>query len=349
MSMWNSEIVRWAKANPLWFWGGLLAAVAGVYWAAGGNKGTGHVHAVANKVSVPPVYTFTQPLPLSQPQDAARVLLGERLFHDVRLSSDNTVGCFSCHDLGTGGVDNKVHSVGVNGALGTINAPTVFNSGYNFLQFWDGRAPTLEDQVEGPVNNPKEMASNWPQVIGKLSDDAGYRTTFAQIYRDGITAENIKDAIATFERSLVTPNSRFDRYLRGEEEVLDAEEKRGVRLFQSYGCASCHQGINLGGNMYERMGMMGDYFKDRGEIMVVDNGRYNLTHDIEHMNEFKVPSLRNIARTAPYFHDGSAKTLEQAVRVMAKYQIGRPVPDEDIRAIVRFLESLTGEYKGVPL
>lgn len=294
-------------------------------------------------------FEAASPLPQHVVLDAKRVALGERLFHEVRLSSDDTISCASCHGLNTGGVDNRFRSIGVKGGVGGVNSPTVFNSGFNFVQFWDGRAPTLEAQIEGPVNHPLEMGSNWGLVTGKLRQDASYPRLFDEIYRDGITADNIKDAIATFERSLVTPDSRFDRFLRGEAAALNEDEARGYELFRSYGCSSCHQGVNLGGNMYEKMGLMGDYFADRGNLTEADNGRYNLNHDPRSMHEFRVPSLRNVALTAPYFHDSHAATLEQAVAIMAKYQLGRPMPVSDLNAIVSFLRSLSGTYKGKSL
>jgi len=294
-------------------------------------------------------FGVVQPLPQRVDLEIGKVTLGERLFHEVRLSGDGTVGCFSCHALETAGVDNRVHSLGVNGAEGEVNAPTVFNSGFNFVQFWDGRAATLEEQIDGPINNPKEMASSWPQVVAQLSSDATYVVQFRALYADGLTVANIKDAIATFERSLVTPNSRFDRYLKGDSAVLSAQEKRGFELFQSYGCSACHQGVNLGGNMYEKMGLIGDYFADRGNLIDADLGRFRIDHAEQSRYEFKVPGLRNVARTAPYFHDGSVSTLREAVIVMTKYQLGRPMPPQDVDAIVAFLKSLTGEYKGRPL
>jgi cytochrome c peroxidase len=294
-------------------------------------------------------FDFTQALPPSPELDLRKVTLGQQLFHDPRLSKDDTVSCATCHGLGTGGVDNKARSIGVGGGVGGINTPTVFNSGLNFVQFWDGRAPTLEAQIEGPVNHPLEMASNWAQVTDKLKVDANYPTAFAAIYPNGINATTIKDAIATFERSLLTPNSRFDKFLRGETSALNEQEKKGYTLFQSYGCVSCHQGANLGGNMYEKMGLMGDYFADRGNVTEADKGRFNLTHDLANLHEFRVPSLRNVALTAPYFHDGNAKTLEEAIAVMTKYQLGRPMPEPDLAAIAAFLRSLTGEYQGKPL
>lgn len=296
-----------------------------------------------------PVMAVTQPLPDKLNLDPRKVALGDTLFHDVRLSGNGTVSCASCHVLAEGGDDNRSHSNGINGAQGGINAPTVFNSGFNFVQFWDGRAATLESQIDGPVNNPVEMASNWPQVINKLQQDSRYREAFSELYKDGISTDNIKDAIATFERSLVTPDSRFDRYLKGEQTALSRAEKNGYLLFQGYGCIACHQGINLGGNMFERMGMMADYFGDRGNITKADQGRFNVTQREADRYYFRVPSLRNVDRTAPYFHDGSATDLSEAVRVMAKYQLGRPMPEEDLRDIVLFLKSLNGKYGGKDL
>jgi cytochrome c peroxidase len=180
-------------------------------------------------------------------------------------------------------------------------------------------------------------------VIDKLKQDDGYRKSFASLYRDGIAPQNIVDAIATFERSLVTPNSPFDRYLRGDNAAMSEAAQHGYQLFQSYGCISCHQGVNLGGNMYERMGLMGNYFEDRGNITEADYGRYNVTKDERDRYAFKVPSLRNVALTSPYFHDGSVNTLPEAVSAMAKYQLGRKIPENDRSDLVQFLYALSGE------
>lgn len=289
------------------------------------------------------------PLPLLLKLDAAKVALGGRLFHEPRLSGDDTVSCAQCHDLNHGGVDHAVHSHGVGGKEGVINAPTIFNSGFNFRQLWDGRAETLEEQIDGPLLNPAEMASNWPQVIAKLNMDADYRKAFSATYPDGITPTNIKDAIGTFERSLYTPNSRFDRFLRGDKSALNSTEQAGYMMFKEIGCVACHQGMNVGGNLFEKIGIMGDYFAARGHLTRADLGRYNHTGIEAHRFEFKVPSLRNVALTAPYFHDGSAATLEEAVRVMAKYQLGMDLNEAEQRLISDFLRTLTGEYQGVPL
>lgn len=285
------------------------------------------------------------PLPDLPDVEPRKVQLGEQLFHDTRLSADNSVSCATCHDLSQGGADNLEKPVGIDGQKGPLNTPTVFNSAYNFSQFWDGRARNLEEQAAGPVHNPVEMASNWSEVTAKLGNDPNMKAAFRELYEDGITGDNIVDAIATFERTLVTMDSPFDRFLRGDENAISAEAKQGYELFQSYGCASCHQGINVGGNMYQTMGAMGDYFVDRGDMDDSDQGRFHVTGKEQDRHVFKVPSLRMVTSTAPYFHDGQAKTLEQAVELMAKYQLGRDMAPEDLGPIVAFLRSLAGEYK----
>ena len=290
-----------------------------------------------------------KPIPAELKLDARKVALGDRLFHDKRLSKDNSMSCAGCHNLARGGVDGLPSSIGIGGARGPINAPTVFNSSLNFRQFWDGRAASLEEQAAGPVHNPKEMGSNWAEVLGKLSQDAALVGQFKAIYPDGLQSQNIQDAIAVFERSLTTPNARFDKYLKGDKAALSSDELRGYQLFKTYGCVACHQGVNMGGNMFQTFGVMGDYFNKRGSITAADLGRYNVTKNDADKHVFKVPSLRNIALTAPYFHDGSAKTLNDAVDVMFKFQLGRPASTQDKELIVKFLHTLTGEYNGKPL
>lgn len=297
-----------------------------------------------------------EPIPLRLELNESKVKLGEKLFHDSRLSGDNTISCASCHDLNTGGTDRLVNSIGIQKQLhfvNSVNSPTVFNSGFNFKQFWDGRTETLEDQVETPLLSDHEMGGkSWPEVVNKLKQSSEYVSWFKQLYSDGITSDNIdniKDAIATFERSLYTPNSRFDRFLRGEQNALTEEEKEGYQRFKSYGCVSCHQGMLLGGNMFQSFGLHGNYFADRGNVTKADLGRFNVTGDERDRYVFKVPSLRNVVLTNPYFHDGSAATLEEAIKVMAKYQLGRQLPQTDIDLIIKFLNTLTGEYKGKSL
>jgi cytochrome c peroxidase len=286
------------------------------------------------------------PLPLALALDQRKVELGRRLFHEAKLSGDGTISCASCHNLASGGVDRLPRSRGIGGKEGAINAPTVFNSGYGFRQFWDGRAETLEDQVNGPLQNSLEMGGAWPKTVAVLAGDSSYGGEFAEIYPDGVQPKNIRDAIATFERSLVTPNSRFDRFLRGDHAALNENEREGYRLFKRIGCVSCHQGMNIGSNSYQKLGIMENYFEARGHINAADFGRFNVTQSEDDRFYFKVPSLRNVALTAPYLHDGTAKTLNDAVRIMARFQLGVRLEAEEEAAIVAFLRTLTGEYQG---
>lgn len=286
------------------------------------------------------------PIPPSVDLDGRKVELGERLFNDPVLSHDDSVSCATCHSLTKGGTDQLTRSIGIGGHSGSINAPTVFNSSYNFKQFWDGRAETLEDQIDGPTQAAQEMGSNWAEIINKLSQSARYVGDFGKIYADGIQRDNVKDAIATFERSLITPNSRFDQYLLGNRDALTTEEKQGYYLFKEYGCASCHQGVNIGGNLFQKFGVMSSRSDAGSNATKADLGRFNVTGQEADKFVFKVPSLRNVALTAPYFHDGSVTQLDQAVTIMSVTQLGRPLTVAETAAIVKFLKSLSGEYKG---
>lgn len=280
--------------------------------------------------------------------DMRKVILGNLLFHDVRLSSDNTVSCASCHGLNTGGVDNKQYSEGVGGQFGGVNAPSVYNAHYNFVQFWDGRAATLADQAAGPPLNPVEMANtSFDEICEKLNADAAFAKAFKEVYPDGFNQANITDAIQEFERTLLTPNSRFDKYLKGDNSAMTAEELTGYDLFKKYNCATCHVGENMGGQSYELLGIKHDYFADRGtELTVEDNGRFKETNNERDRHRFKVPGLRNVALTAPYFHDGTQATLDEAVKAMAKYEVGVDLSEQETKQLVAFLQTLTGEYQG---
>lgn len=283
-----------------------------------------------------------RPLPERLGLDHRKVELGSLLFVDKRLSADGTIACSSCHDFANGGADPRPRSIGIHGAASAVNAPSVFNSGLNFRELWNGSAPSLEAFVTGVVQNPKVFGSKWSDVVLKISRDPDLDARFAALYGDGVTRDNIVDALATYARSLVTP-SRFDRYLRGDTRAITAEEAQGYERFKSYGCIACHQGVNVGGNMYQKFGVMGDYFRDHGHDTPADQGRYAVTGRDSDRHVFKVPSLRNVALTAPYFHDGSAPTLEAAVGVMFRYQLGRTAPPVDRALIVQFLKTLTGE------
>ena len=301
---------------------------------------------LAAQVGAAPLDEPIKPIPLVQELDPARTELGRRLFQDVRLSANDSVSCASCHQLASGGADQRAFSRGFSGRQAVVNTPTVLNAGFNFRQFWDGRAGSLEAQIDAVIENPVEMGSTWQDVIGKVTADTHYRTAFAAAYSDGVNQANIENAIATFERSLTTPNSRFDQYLRGDADALSAEEKAGYLKFKQYGCIACHQGVNVGGNMFQKFGVMGDYFQARGNPSEADLGRFRVTGNEADKNVFKVPSLRNVALTAPYFHDATAKTLEEAVDVMFKYQLGRVASEADMQSIIKFLETLTGEHEG---
>jgi cytochrome c peroxidase len=256
------------------------------------------------------------PLRLITGLDPKLVNLGGRLFHESRLSIDGTISCASCHDLSSGGDDGRKLSVGTGGAQGERNTPTVFNSGHNPFQFWDGRVRSLEEQVNGPIANPNEMASNWDHVVAVLAKDPDYVRAFQEALGQGPTPDGVRFAIAEFERSLVTLDSPFDRYMNGDESALSESAIRGYGLFLDVGCVTCHQGANVGGNMRQPLGRMRAYFKDGDE---------------------PVDEI-----TAPYFHDGSISTLAEAVRLMARFQLAEELVDSEVEDIVRFLESLTG-------
>jgi len=280
-----------------------------------------------------------RPIPLHTVVLSQKEVLGKELFMDPRLSKDNTVACVSCHNLSYGGADSEPVSTGVGGKKGQINSPTVFNAVNSLSQFWDGRAKDLKAQASGPMMNPIEMANTPENIVKTLSKIPRYQKLFKEVYpQQGISVDTIADAIAAYEKRLITPNARFDRYLRGDVRALNPQEKEGFNLFKNYGCISCHNGINIGGNMYQRFGVFLQY-KDRYDTM----GRFNVTGKAEDKYYFKVPSLRNIEKTAPYFHDGSAKTMEEAVQKMGYYQLGRNLSREDIKKITAFLRTLTGE------
>jgi cytochrome c peroxidase len=285
-----------------------------------------------------------RPLPVSHNESSDEVRLGKLLFHDTRLSADNTISCSSCHDLKRQGIDHLPSAIGIGGSKGPIKTPTVYNSSFNFVQFWDGRAASLEEQAAGPVHNPIEMGSDWKQVLMKLEQDPAMVRRFNEVYADGMTPSNITKAISTFERTLITANSPFDRWLRGDEQVLSDKELQGYHLFKSYGCIACHQGANVGGNLFAKMGAMNDYFSERGKNLTqADKGRFNVTGDKEDLYMFKVPSLRLVSDYSYFFHDASVSKLEDAIRVMGKYQLGREIPKRDIALIAGFLRTLKGE------
>jgi len=277
-----------------------------------------------------------KPIPLNSGVNWRKAALGKRLFHDPILSKDNTVSCASCHDLQRGGDDGLPVSIGIGGAVGDINAPTVYNAVFNFRQFWDGRAKDLAEQVYGSVENPMEMGESMEHVAKKLQQNIWYAKEFSQLYEDGVAPANIANAIAAYERTLITPNAPFDQYLRGDEDAISPEAKRGYALFQYKGCIICHNGVNVGGNLYNKFGI---YKASKSR----DLGRYHITKKESDKYVFKVPSLRNVSLTSPYMHDGRVTTLFDAVKLMTEYQLGRFMSDAEIEDIVSFLQSLEGE------
>lgn len=286
-----------------------------------------------------------QPVMDSIPVDPVKVALGFKLYHDMRLSADNTVSCATCHPLDQAGMDGLQTSTGIYDQKGFINAPTVYNAALNTVgQFWDGRAKDLQAQAGGPPLDMLEMGSDWEQITGKLKEDQEMVRAFAALYPEGITEASITDAIAEFEKTLLTPDCPFDRYLKGDKNALSADELKGYELFKTNNCATCHVGVNFGGQSYEYMGIVADYFKDRGTPLHdnKDYGHFNLTRDSVDFQSFKTPTLRNVALTAPYLHDGTAATLQDATRIMLKYQTGKELSDADIELIVTFMKSLTG-------
>jgi len=278
--------------------------------------------------------------------DTAKIELGRKLFHDVRLSHGNARACASCHPLDGGGSDGRPRSSGADSNPLDYNSPTIFNVALNFRLNWRGTFHSLEEQNDAVLLDRRLMNTNWEELLGKLRHDADYARSFAAIYGGSPERSRVLDALATFQRSLVTPNAPFDRYLNGQRDAITADEERGYHLFKSYGCISCHQGVNLGGNLFQRFGIFEDASTQRWRVTDGDLGRFAITKIESDRHVFRVPSLRNVAVTAPYFHDGSVSSLREAVDIMARVQLGRDLPAQDIDLLVKFLGTLTGEYQG---
>ncbi|HET9933664.1 MAG TPA: cytochrome c peroxidase, partial [Polyangiaceae bacterium] len=262
------------------------------------------------------------------------------------VSEDGRVSCGSCHPRERAFVDGNDRTEIEGRPRTPTNTTTLLNVRYYYWLGWFGQSDSLEGHLDGLIKSRKLMASSWDGITGRLQADPKWVRRFSAVFSDGVTSDNVRRALLAYERSLTTPNAPFDRFLRGEAEALSSEARQGYSLFKSFGCVSCHQGVAVGANMLETFGVMRDYFADRGERSDADRGRMNVTGRDEDRHVFRVPSLRNVAVTAPYFHDGSAPTLDEAVKVMARYQLGRELDPNEIGAIVAFLGSLTGEYPG---
>ena len=292
-------------------------------------------HALAATPRTEPV----QPIPAVVVTNPAMVELGKKLFFDPRLSKSGFISCNSCHNLSMGGTDNIKTSIGHNWQQGPINSPTVLNSSLNLAQFWDGRAASLKDQAGGPIANPGEMAFTHELAVDMLQSIPGYVNDFAVVFgQDTLNIDMVTDAIAAFEETLVTPNSDFDLWLKGDDKALTAQALAGYQLFKESGCVACHNGPNLGGTSYQKMGVVEAYKSDSPEV-----GRAAVTGIDADRFLFKVPTLRNVELTYPYFHDGEAASLEEAVDIMGRLQLGRVYSEQEIGNIVAFLKSLTGE------
>jgi cytochrome c peroxidase len=263
----------------------------------------------------------------------------------VRLSGQNTMACATCHRLGEGGDDGLPHAMTATGTPLSRNTPTIFNVAFNAAFNWDGGVRTLEAHAERVLLSPALMHTTWSELLAKLQTASDYHAAFASLYPGRLTPAHVLDALVTYERSLVTPNSRFDQYLRGHPEALSPVERWGYEIFKAYGCAACHQGINVGGSMFQKFGLFQQTSAPHDPTRPVDLGRFLLTQVPRDREVFRVPSLRNVALTAPYFHDGRAGTLEEAVAIMARVQLGRTLSQQETHAIVQFLHTLTGEYQ----
>lgn len=285
-----------------------------------------------------------KPIPRAANLDVHRVALGARLFADVRLSRDERSSCSSCHPLSRAGMDGVALAPRPSGTPGIRNTPTIFNVGFSPTLNWDGLANTLERHAELLLQEGGLMGVTWPEVLSRLGRDSSYVSGFKAAYPPGLTRFSVVDAIANFERSLLTPNSRFDLYLRGERTALSTQEQEGYRFFKAYGCVSCHQGVNMGGNLYQKFGIFEEMIP--GSRAQEDEGRFRITKVPRDRYVFRVPSLRNVALTSPYFHDGRESSLKGAVETMAKAQLGRKLETNEIARLVDFLQTLTGEYRG---
>jgi cytochrome c peroxidase len=293
---------------------------------------------------------FFQPLPTlaenpQNPVTAEKSALGKQLYYDTRLSMHNTQSCNTCHNLATFGVDNKPTSPGDNGKNGDRNSPTTLNAALHFVQFWDGRMKDVEEQAGGPVMNPAEMSMpNEREVMSRLEKSEGYKKIFAAAFPDQknpVTFENMRKAIGAFERTLITPG-KFDKFLQGEKTALDTAELAGLKTFMQTGCTACHSGPLLGGMMFQKYPVFGTH-KDYTGSTSDDLGRMKETKNEADKYMFKVPSLRNIAETWPYYHDGSVKELDKSIVIMAKAELNRDLTPLEVTHLVAFMKALTGE------
>ena len=285
------------------------------------------------------------PLPDLPALDQAKVELGRQLFNDKILSSKGMLACTSCHDLASSGTVPLKRTVGYDGRMHRFNAPTIFNVANNYRLGWRGDFTSLEQQNEAVLLDRNLMSTDWATLLSKLRGSLNYEPLFLRAYGHRPDRESVLDALATFQRSLLTP-SPFDRYLRGDASAISDEAKTGYALFDEYGCTSCHQGSNVGGNMFQKFGIFADPQPLGAPVSDGDLGRWTITGADRDIGVFRVPSLRNVEVTGPYFHDGRADTLEEAVKIMGRSELGRNISEGDVTSIIAFLKTLTGSYEG---
>ncbi|RWQ60230.1 MAG: c-type cytochrome [Mesorhizobium sp.] len=297
----------------------------------------------------PPIVEPIAPITGAGSSDQAKIALGESLFNDVRLSHSDVIACSGCHRLDLSGDDGRARSTAADGGQLDFNAPTVFSAALNFRLNWRGNFRTVEEQNEAVLLDDRLMNTSWEELLPKLRSDSDYSRRFVTLYGAAPDRTDVLDALAIFQRSLITPNARFDRHLKGERDAITADEEHGYQLFKAYGCIACHQGANVGGNLFQKFGIFRNPFAGQQNVTQADLGRFAITGVESDRHVFRVPSLRNVAVTAPYFHDGRTASLADAVKIMARSQLGRELDQRDADLIVKFLATLTGEYRGQPL
>ncbi|MBY3088333.1 c-type cytochrome [Rhizobium laguerreae] len=287
------------------------------------------------------------PLPDAPQLDPGRVELGKRLFHDKLLSKRREVSCSSCHDLATGGTIHAARTIGYEGKMHAFNAPTIFNVGNNYRLGWRGKFTSLVSQNDAIIHDSNLLAMDWPTLLSRLNSDRSYADAFSLRYGGAAERENVLDALVSYQRSLATPDAPFDRFLKGDKKAITPLQKHGLKLFTEYGCVSCHQGSNIGGNMFQIFGVFGEPGAETFPTPEDLDARLDAAD--RNVDVFRVPSLRNVALTAPYFHDGRTATLRDAIAIMGRSQLGRRLTESDVDALEAFLNSLTGVYSGKKL
>jgi len=333
------------RINTIWLLTGLLLGTSACSEQVTENQNDGSAATADNLIQAVYREEPIQPIQPANVNNPKHVELGKKLYFDPRLSRSGFISCNSCHNLSMGGTDNLKTSIGHNWSKGPINSPTVLNSSLNLAQFWDGRAADLKEQAAGPIANPGEMAFTHELAIDMLGSIPAYVEEFKAAFgKNEITINEVTLAIAAFEETLKTPNSRFDLWLRGDDNAISATELAGYNLFKSRGCIACHNGEGVGGNSFQKMGLVEPYLATS-----LAEGRFAVTgNDADRFN-FKVPTLRNVELTYPYFHDGEANTLREAVDVMGRLQLGKQFTDEENSQIVAFLKTLTGDQPSFQL